>query len=318
LTGGKANRAKSKKLLVVAGCSVCLILSVYLVFNRLAGEHLRMLTRQHFTPEKGFSVESADVHNFKLRLKKVEVVNPPLNLQLILRDFTVRPAFFPVRPGPGLAFAFSGPGEITSGKTSQPLTVSGSITGNVKTGQLTIKETKIHLESLGLAEVTGNLEDWGKKNISLEATLKKVSLRKLAEFFQTQLPVEGLLDGKANLVISGEDKLQKIDFRFNLLSLHARDNQEMFQGKINGTYDLTVNKGELSGLIEKPGGGRLHFSGSIEGENFSFHFSSDGLKLEEILPLLPEEWKKKLNLSGSQGSLEMKDFVVYGAKKNSL
>jgi len=298
--------------LAVAGV---VILGCYLIFSRIASNRAREIVSQSLPFGKGFSVESLRVHAFNLKARKVELSSPSLNLCLRLRDFSVRPALLPVRPGGNLAFAFSGPGEISMNSAKQPLKVSGVITGNVKTGEVSISQTTVRLEDLGTAEVTGNLTDWGKKSISLKVNLKGLAVARLASFFKTEVPVEGLVDGVLLVTMGPTEQLQKMDFDLVLSEIHARNDPAMFRGEVKGAYDLKAFRGQLQGLVEKPGGGRLNFSGTLEGDNFSLRFNSEGLQLEEVLHLLPEELKKKLNLSTSGGSIQMKDFVVAGTKK---
>ncbi|MCM8770014.1 MAG: hypothetical protein NC911_10190, partial [Candidatus Omnitrophica bacterium] len=267
---------------------------------------------------QGFSLDSVEVNNLSLRVKKAEIAHPSLNLVLKLRDFSVRPALLAIRPGGNLAFAFSGPGEISAGSVNQPLNVSGVITGNIKTGQVSINQATLKLQELGIAEVTGELTEWGKKGVSLKVELKKMAVAKLASFFKIEVPVEGLVSGLVQVELGPGEQIQKMDFDLSLAEIHARGDAVMFRGKLTGRYDLKAAKGDIQGQVEKPGGGRLNFTGDLAGENFTFRFSSEGLLVEEVLHLLPEEIKKKINLSAPGGSATLKDFVISGTKKNFL
>lgn|GEM_PF-2144687 len=301
-----------KKVWLVAGACVlfaCVIAPPLLVLRAVRG-------LVGTIPENVLTVGKVGLRWFSVQLSDVRVsaTRPFLNLGLSRID--IRPslgAFFRGR----VALAFSGPGEADSDGKKSAVTFSGSLTGNLKTGAVRIRKTTLVLEHLGTVEATGDLGRWGQDTVALNVTLGVASLKKVGEFFGAKLPCDGKASGTMALDINQETKVQKVRFALKVSDVIFTETAAVLDGDISGTHDFAEHKTVFDeSVIRSRSGGRLVFSGTIEGEEFAFSFRSEGLTVEEVIQFFPEEFRKKIAPEQVNGTVNSSSAELSGSKKN--
>lgn len=296
----------------------CLLFSLVLIFLVLGFGSNWYLRRKISALSAGtLKLGSVSVSGRAVRLKNVCLSLPVSHWRLELETLAFRPSFRSLFRPANLAFAFSGPGQVASDGKKQPLNLSGTISGNFKSGDVSISRARVTFPHLGELEVTGNLKDWGKENVTLNGQVKNLSLQALKGFFQFTSPVEGRVNGEMTFLVGKKQNVQRVDFNLNLDGLHtspvgrpegedsglrprAEGSPGLLSGEVKGAYDLAGKKADFTGNLEHPDGDRILFTVTIRNQDFSVQFNSEGLNLDTVLELLPEPWRKKINPQKSQ------------------
>ncbi len=243
-------------------------------------------------------------------LRQVAITNRFIPISL--REISIRPVFTLN------AFAFSGPGGITISGEERDMKVKGSVSGNFKQGELNIKQTSIDVENLGSFEVKGLLEKWGKESVSLNINLNGTRIEDVNELLDINIPFSGKATGTVLLDFVQNDPAKKaitFDVVVKELSMEKGSN---FTAFVKGVYAMSEGRTDISdGRLVNAQGGQILFKGYLDRENFNFIFESENMPLEEFLKFIPEEIRKKYNLSITGGSASMKDFNIIKIKKKS-
>jgi hypothetical protein len=274
----------------------CLLFSLVLILLLLGFGANWYLRRKISTLSSGvLKLGSVSVSGRSVKLKNVCVSLPVSRWRLELETLAVRPSFKSLFRPSNLAFAFSGPGQVASDGRKQPLHLSGTISGNFKSGDVSISRAKVTFPHLGELEVTGNLKDWGKEDVSLNGQVKDLALQALKDFFQFTSPVAGRVNGEMTFLVGKKQNVQRVDFNLNLDGLHTEGSPGLLSGEVKGTYDLAGKKADFAGNLKHPEGDRILFTAAVRDQDFSLQFDSEGLSLDTVLELLPESWRKKIN-----------------------
>ena len=247
-----------------------------------------------------------------LKLKRIQVSNP--FVPVLMKELRIRPGF---TPG---AFAFSGPGGISISSSGQErdVKIKGSVTGNFKQGELTIKPTSVNIEQLGSFEVKGLLEKWGAEGVSLNINLNGTEITEINNLFGLKIPFSSKVTGTALLnFFRDEPARQNIAFDAIIKDLSMEEGSE-FTAFVKGAYKMPEGRVDIAdGKLVNASGGQILFKGFADKENFNFNFESEKMSLDEFLKLIPEEIRTKYNINVNGGSASMKDFNVIKVKKKS-
>jgi len=250
------------------------------------------------------------IENIKIFFLGAEVKN----LTYIKNDITLVMRKLRIRPSIGrMAFAFTGPGEIKKQQNGREITVKGTISGNIKNGNVNIKKTDIKIEKIGDFNIKGNLKNWGKDGQNIILAMDKVNIKEVGNFLNLKIPIEGLISG--NIIVFQENKKQKINFDVKIEGLKVQKGGEVVVF-LKGAFFPTEKKGEIKegkALIDNK---ELNFYGNIDNENFSLSFEGKEIEIEKLFELLPEEIKKKYKIDITGGIVNFDDFFVKKVKKN--
>ena len=252
-----------------------------------------------------FKIENVKIFFFGAEVKNLTYIKN--DITLIMRKLRIKPSFTRV------SFAFTGPGEIKKQQNGREITVKGTISGNIKNGNVNIEKTDIKIEKIGDFNIKGSLKNWGKDGQNIILVMDKVNIKEVGNFLNFKIPVEGLISG--NIIISQEDKKQKIYFDVKIEELKVKKGGEVIVF-LKGNFFPTEKKGEIKegkALIDNK---ELNFYGNIDNENFSLSFEGKEIEIKKLFELLPEEIKKKYKIDITGGIVNFDDFFVKRVKKN--
>jgi len=252
-----------------------------------------------------FRIENVKIFFLGAEIKNLTYIKN--DITLIMRKLRIRPAFTRV------SFAFTGPGEVKKQQNGREITVKGTISGNIKNGNVNIKKTDIKIEKIGDFNIKGSLKNWGKKGQNIILTMDKVNIKEVGNFLNFKVPVEGLVSG--NIIVSQKNKKQKIDFDVKIEELKVQKGGEVIVF-LKGNFSPKEKKVEIKegkALIDNK---ELNFYGNIDNENFSLSFEGKEIEIEKLFELLPEEIKKKYKIDITGGIVSFDDFFVKKVKKN--
>ena len=253
-----------------------------------------------------FKIENVKIFFFGAEVKNLTYIKN--GITLIMRRLRIRPSFT------RMSFAFTGPGEIKKQKNGREITIKGTISGNIKNGNVNIKKTDIRIEKIGNFNIKGSLKNWGKDGQNIVLAVDRVNIKEVGNFFNFKIPVEGLVSG--NIVISQKNnKKQKINFDVKIEELKVQKGEEVIVF-LKGNFFPTEKKGEIKegkALIDNK---ELNFYGNIDNENFSLSFEGKEIEIKKLFELLPEEIKKKYKIDITGGIVNFDDFFVKRVKKN--
>jgi len=217
----------------------------------------------------------------------------------------------------GNAFAFSGPGDMVISNKKREISVKGSISGNFKQGTLSIRPTSINIAQLGTFEVKGMLEKWGKEGVNATIELGGTEIKEINNLFDLKIPFNGKAVGTVLLNMPGK-QTKNLQFDVTINDLSTEEKGSNFTAFVKGNYDIVQGKTTITdGKLLNTTGGHILFKGVIDRENFNLNFETEKMLLEEFLKLLPDETRKKYNLSVTDGTVSMKNFYVERVKKKS-
>lgn len=215
------------------------------------------------------------------------------------------------------AFAFSGPGSITIKEGQKDIRIKGTVSGNYKEGKVDIKETHISIENLGNFELKGALEQWGKEGVVLIIELQGTEIDEVKKMFGLNLPFTGRATGTLSFDYSKKEERNLMRFDINIKDLVSEGNK--FNAYVKGVHNIKEGRTDIKdGKLINSEGGEISFYGFIDKENFSLNFETQNMPLEDLLNLIPEDVRKKYNISVSGGSISMKDLSIQKVKKKSV
>lgn len=243
-----------------------------------------------------------------VKIKQIVVSNP--FVQVFMKEVRIRPTF----RFNGLAFA--GPGGISISNEKRDVKIKGSVTGNFKQGQLNIKPTCIDIDQLCSFEVKGVLENWGKEGIALNINLKETRIQEINNLLGLKIPFSGQATGTI-LLDFVQSKVGTITFDVIVKELSMEESSR-FTAFVKGVYNMSENRTDIAdGKLLNSTGGQILFHGFVDKENFNLNFETENMPLEDLLKFIPEETRKKYNISITGGSTSMKDFNIEKIKKKS-
>ncbi len=245
-----------------------------------------------------------------LKLKRVAIANR--FVPVFMKELRIRPVF-------SLStLAFAGPGSISMKDGKRDVKVSGSVTGNFRKGELNIRPTSVKIDKLGSFEVKGFLEKWGKEGVSLNINLNGTEIKEINDFLGLKIPFSGKATGTA-LLDFVKDEPAKRTIRFDVvLKELSMDGENKFTAFVKGVYRMAENRTDIAdGKLLNARGGQVLFKGFVDKETFNLNFETENMPLEDFLKFIPEETRKKYNLSASGGSATMRDFSIARIKKKS-
>ncbi|MCD6221594.1 hypothetical protein J7K25_05505 [bacterium] len=253
-----------------------------------------------------FKIEDVKISFFGAEVKNLTYIKN--DITLIMRRLRIRPSIA------RMAFAFTGPGEIKKQQNGREITVKGTISGNIKNGNVNIKKTDIKIEKIGDFNIKGSLKNWGKDGQNIILAMDKVNIKEVGDFLNFKIPVEGTVSG--NIVVSQENnKKQEINFDVKIEGLKVKKGGEVVVF-LKGNFSPTEKKVEIKrgkALIDNK---ELNFYGNVDDENFSLSFEGKEIEIEKLFELLPEEIKKKYRIDITGGIVNFDDFFVKKVKKN--
>jgi len=245
-----------------------------------------------------------------VKLERVAIANR--FVPVFMKEVLIRPAFR------FSTLAFAGPGGISISEEKRDVKVRGSVTGNFKEGELNIRPTSVSIDKLGSFEVKGLLEKWGREGVSLNINLNGTEIREINDFLGLKIPFSGKATGTALLdFVRNEPEKRTIRFDVVIKEL-SMDNESKFTAFVKGVYKMSGNRADISdGKLLNATGGKILFTGFVDKETFNMNFETEKMPLEDLLKFIPEETRRKYNISAAGGSASMKDFNIEKVKKKS-
>ena len=258
-------------------------------------------------PSQKVKIKSINLSFSGVKVREINFKNK--KFFVFLKELKLTPVF------PINAFAFSGPGEIIRENRKRKINLKGRISGSIKGGNITIGKTEIEIEKIGNIEVKGKIENWGKDYVKTDFRFNGTEIKEIGEFLSLKIPIDGRIYGTAELIrVKGKQEI-----KFNLLIKEINfEEKENLSMALKGKYDIQKQKVEIEeGRVYGKGGEEIEFNGYVDKENFELEFETRGMSVETLLHFIPEEIRKKYNISLEGGKLSMEKFVLRKRKKNS-
>ena len=202
--------------------------------------------------------------------------------------------------------AFEGPGTITLQKQEIPLDFSGSIEGNIRTGNITIHPTTLLLETLGKIMISGRLKEWGKGSSLLSGSVENLSLEKLQPLLSIQgISLSGTVRGPLTLSFQPGQKT-RLTFDLEVSEFSLVKNGIPFSGHIKGSFQPDSRSVHLEkSTLTSPTAGTLSLSGTTTPQGFDLAIVSTGLNILEVLSNIPEQWRNKTIFNAATGTFSI-------------
>lgn len=216
------------------------------------------------------------------------------------------------------AFAFEGPGELSSELEKKKIIIEGKIKGNVVNGNVNITTSKIEIENIGNLKFYGNLLNWGKEKFEGIIELNGVKIKEISGMTKYKLPFDGKIYGKI-FIEKEKENIKEIRFNLEIKELSPENSKSQFNLFVKGRYLPIEKKGQIEeGVFKNEKGEKLIFSGFILENEFEFSFDTKEFSIDEFLKLLPEEIKKKYNLKMEDAKFSSNKFVLNYSKKKFI
>jgi hypothetical protein len=216
------------------------------------------------------------------------------------------------------AFAFEGPGELSSDFEKKKVNIEGKIKGNIINGNVNITTTKIEIENIGNLKFYGNFENWGKEKFEGIIELNGVKVKEISGLTKYKIPFDGKIYGKV-FIEKEKENIKEIRFNLEIKELSQEKYNDNFSLNIKGKYLPLEKKGLLDeGILVNEKGEKIIFSGFISEKEFEFSFDTEEFSLDEFLKLLPEEIRKKYNLKMEGSKISSSKFVLNFSKKKFI
>ena len=216
------------------------------------------------------------------------------------------------------AFAFEGPGELSSNFERKKVNIEGKIKGNIINGNVNITTTKIEIENIGNLKFYGNFENWGKEKFEGIIELNGVNVKEISGLTKYKIPFDGKIYGKI-FIEKEKENIKEIRFNLKIKELSEEKNKSNFSLNVKGKYLPLEKKGFLDeGILVNEKGEKIIFSGFISENEFEFSFDAEEFSIDEFLKLLPEEIRKKYNLKMKGSKISCNKFVLNISKKKFI
>lgn len=228
-----------------------------------------------------------------------------------ISNFKIKPSFIKN------AFAFEGPGEVSSEREKKKIQIKGKIRGNIKSGNLNITGTDVNIENTGLLRFYGIIVNWGREEFEGTFELDKFKIKDFLELTGYELPFDGDVYGK---IFIKKEKENIEDARFDLeVKELVCDGKGKFNLLLKGTYIPVEKKGIIEeGILKNEKDEKLIFSGFFTEKEIEFSFNTKEFSFDEFLKLLPDEIKKKYNLKVGTSKIKLEKFNLSVSKKKFL
>ncbi|HOV21810.1 MAG TPA: hypothetical protein PLW95_03915 [bacterium] len=224
---------------------------------------------------------------------------------ILLNELKIKPTFTKV--------SFAGPGEVGNQQQERNITINGTISGNIKSGNVNIENTNIKIEEIGDIQVQGNLKNWGKTDQDVIVKCNKIDIKQVCSFFNLKVNLEGNVSG--NIMLYKKDEKQRIDFDIKVEELKVEKGEGIIV-LLKGCFYPTEKKGEIERGVAFIDSNELRFWGEIDNENFNLSFTGEKIQIEKLLRILPEDIREKYKIDISGGTANFNHFSLSKVKKN--